>query len=140
MAAEAGVQRAAEALVVEHGERVEANAGLVVELTAVRRVTAAHLALRLLTDEAFMSACRRNTHVYNKTRTFPPFITTLPLHTRAALLTQQLVVRFEAQAQTEEVKRPTALPLTQDQVLTCLLTHLQTGNTSTHEPLAFYRT
>lgn len=50
-AAQAGVQRAAESLVVEHGERVEADARFVVELTAVRHVTASHRALRLLTVE-----------------------------------------------------------------------------------------
>lgn len=50
-AAQAGVQRAAEPLVVKHGERVEANARFVVELTTVRDVTASHRALRLLTVE-----------------------------------------------------------------------------------------
>lgn len=63
VAAEAGVQRAAEALVVECGKWVVADAGLVVELTAVRHVTAAHLPLQLLTDEAFMSSCRKKTHL-----------------------------------------------------------------------------
>lgn len=52
VAAEAGMQGAAEPLVVEHRERVEADAGLVVELAAVYDVAAAHLALRLLTGEA----------------------------------------------------------------------------------------
>lgn len=41
-AAQAGVQRAAESLVVKDGERVEANARFVVELPAVRDVTASH--------------------------------------------------------------------------------------------------
>lgn len=51
VAAQAGVQRAAEALVVEHSEGVEADARLVVELAAVRDVAAAHLAPRLLAVE-----------------------------------------------------------------------------------------
>ncbi len=51
VAAQAGVQRTAEALVVEHSERVEADAGLVVKLSAVWDVTATHGALRLLTVE-----------------------------------------------------------------------------------------
>lgn len=45
------MQRAAEALVVEHGERVEADARVVVELAAVGDVAAAQRALRLLTVE-----------------------------------------------------------------------------------------
>lgn len=51
VAAHAGVERTAEALVVEHGERVEADTRLVVELPAVRDVAAAHGPLRLLTLE-----------------------------------------------------------------------------------------
>lgn len=50
-AAQAGVEWAAEALVVEHSEGVEADARLVVELAAVRDVAATHRALRLLTVE-----------------------------------------------------------------------------------------
>lgn len=50
-AAQAGVQRAAESLVVKHRERVEADARFVVELTTVRDVTASHRALRLLAVE-----------------------------------------------------------------------------------------
>lgn len=50
-AAQAGVQRAAESLVVKHRERVEADARFVVELTTVRDVTAPHRALQLLTVE-----------------------------------------------------------------------------------------
>lgn len=49
--AQAGVQRTAEALVVENGERVEAEARFVVELPTVRDVAALHRALRLLTVE-----------------------------------------------------------------------------------------
>lgn len=45
------MQRAAEALVVEHGERVEADARFVVELPAVGDVAASQRALRLLTVE-----------------------------------------------------------------------------------------
>ena len=45
MAAQAGMERAAEALVVEQGERVEADARLVVKLAAVRDVAATDLAL-----------------------------------------------------------------------------------------------
>lgn len=56
MAAEAGVERAAEALVVENREGVEANAGVVVKLTAVRNVTATDLALRLFTRETFVGS------------------------------------------------------------------------------------
>lgn len=51
MAAEAGVERTAEALVVEHSEGVEADARLVVKLAAVLDVAATHIALRLLTVE-----------------------------------------------------------------------------------------
>lgn len=58
-AAQAGVQRAAESLVVKHGERVEANARFVVELTTVRDVTASHRALRLLTVEAGVNSWGR---------------------------------------------------------------------------------
>lgn len=45
VAAQAGVERAAETLVVERGERVEADARLVVKLAAVQDVAATHLAL-----------------------------------------------------------------------------------------------
>lgn len=45
------MQRAAEALVVEHGERVEADARFVVELPTVGDVAAPQRALRLLTVE-----------------------------------------------------------------------------------------
>lgn len=51
VAAQAGVERAAEALVVEQREGVEADARFVVELAAVWDVAATHLALRLLTGE-----------------------------------------------------------------------------------------
>lgn len=45
VAAEAGVERAAEALIVENRERVEANAGVMVKFAAVRNMTAKDLAL-----------------------------------------------------------------------------------------------
>lgn len=51
VAAEAGVERTAEALIVEHSEGVEADARLVVKLAAVLDVAATHVALRLLTVE-----------------------------------------------------------------------------------------
>lgn len=57
VAAQAGVERAAEALVVEHGERIEADARLMVELSAVRDVTAAHCPVCLLTVETRVDAC-----------------------------------------------------------------------------------
>lgn len=50
-AAQARVQRAAESLVVKHGERVEADARFVVKLTTVGDMTALHRALQLLTVE-----------------------------------------------------------------------------------------
>lgn len=55
-AAQAGVQRAAEALVVQDGERVEADAGLVVELPTVGHVAAAHRAVSTLALEARVEA------------------------------------------------------------------------------------
>lgn len=55
-AAQAGVQRAAEALVVQDGERVEADAGLVVELPTVGHVAAAHRAVGTLALEARVEA------------------------------------------------------------------------------------
>lgn len=51
VAAQAGVERTAEALVVEHSEGVETDARLVVKLAAVWDVAATHRALRLLTVE-----------------------------------------------------------------------------------------
>lgn len=51
VAAEAGVQRTAEALVVEHSEGVEADARLVVKLAAVLDVAATQSPTRLLTLE-----------------------------------------------------------------------------------------
>lgn len=51
VATQAGVEWAAEALVVEHSERVEADARLVVKLAAVWDVAATQSALRLLTVE-----------------------------------------------------------------------------------------
>lgn len=57
VAAQAGVERAAEALVVEHGERVEADARLVVKFAAVRDVAATHGAVRLLTVETRVDSC-----------------------------------------------------------------------------------
>ena len=61
MAAEAGVQGAAEAALVEHAERVEAGARLVVQLPAVGHVAAPQLrrTLRLLAGEAGMDVWRR---------------------------------------------------------------------------------
>lgn len=56
VAAQAGVQRAAEALVVQDGERVEADARLVVELPAVGHVAAAHRPIRTLALEARVEA------------------------------------------------------------------------------------
>lgn len=55
-AAQAGVQRAAESLVVKHAERVEANARFVVELSTVGDVTAPHRTLRLLTVKTGVNA------------------------------------------------------------------------------------
>lgn len=49
VAAQAGVERTAEALVIEHSERVEADARFVVKLAAVLDVAATHRAVRLLT-------------------------------------------------------------------------------------------
>lgn len=51
VAAQTGVERTAEALVVEHSERVEADARLMVKLAAVLDVAATHRAVRLLTVE-----------------------------------------------------------------------------------------
>ena len=51
VAAQAGVERTAEALVVEHSERVEADARLVVKLATVLDVAATHRVVRLLTVE-----------------------------------------------------------------------------------------
>lgn len=51
VAAQTAVQRAAETLVVEHGEGAEADARFVVKFATVRDVAATHLALRLLTGE-----------------------------------------------------------------------------------------
>lgn len=45
VAAQAGVERAAEALVVKNGEGVEADARLVVKLATVWDVAATHLAI-----------------------------------------------------------------------------------------------
>lgn len=45
VAAEAGVHGAAEALVIKHSERTEADTGLMVKFTTVRGVTAAHFSL-----------------------------------------------------------------------------------------------
>ena len=65
MAAEAGVQWAAEAALVEHAERVEAGAGLVVQLPTVGHVAApqrspqSRRTLGLLTDEAGVDVWRR---------------------------------------------------------------------------------
>ena len=52
VAAPAGVQRAAEALVVEDREGVRTHAGLVVELPTMQHCAAAHHPLPLLTGEA----------------------------------------------------------------------------------------
>lgn len=51
VAAKAGVKRAAEAFVIKHSERVEADAALMVKLATVRDVAAADLGARLLADE-----------------------------------------------------------------------------------------
>lgn len=64
VAAQAGVERAAEALVVEHGERVEADARLVVELSTVRHVAAAHRPVRLLTVETRVDPWEEKTGGY----------------------------------------------------------------------------
>lgn len=59
VAAEAGVERAAETLVVEHGEGTEADALLVVKFAAVGDMAAAHLALRLLASETRVDALKK---------------------------------------------------------------------------------
>lgn len=51
MAAQAGVKRAAEALVIKHSEWVWADAGLVVKFATVRDVAATHRTVCLLTYE-----------------------------------------------------------------------------------------
>lgn len=51
VAAQAGVKRAPEALVVKHCEGVEADACFVVKFAAVWDVAATDLTLRLLTNE-----------------------------------------------------------------------------------------
>jgi len=51
VAAQAGVKRAAEALVVEHSEGVEADTRLVVKLSALWDVAAPRGAVRLLAGE-----------------------------------------------------------------------------------------
>lgn len=99
VAAQAGVKWATEAFVVEHGERTEANTRLMVKLATVWDVAASHLALRLLTCETRVDSC-------------------------AALLTQQLILWFQRQTETLQVKHPTALAFTGHQVLTCMFTHL----------------
>lgn len=55
-AAQAGVQRAAEALVVQNGEWVEADAGLMVELSTMGNVAAAHCPISTLALEARVEA------------------------------------------------------------------------------------
>lgn len=52
MAADAAVQRAAEAPALEHGEREPPQAGVVVELPALRHDAALHVARALLAHEA----------------------------------------------------------------------------------------
>lgn len=52
VAAQAGVQRATEPLVVQDGKRVEADARLVVELPTVGHVAAAHCPISTLALEA----------------------------------------------------------------------------------------
>lgn len=49
--------------------------------------------------------------------------------TAAALLTLQLLLRLEGLAQALQVEHPRALTLTRHQLLTSLLTHLQTDQT-----------
>lgn len=56
VAAQAGVEWAAETFVVKHGEGAEADARLVVKLAAVLDVAAAHLTIRLLTGETRVNA------------------------------------------------------------------------------------
>lgn len=58
VAAQAGVQRATEALVVQDGEWVEADARLMVELPTVGHVAAAHRPISTLALEARVEACR----------------------------------------------------------------------------------
>lgn len=55
-AAQAGVQRAAESLVVQDGKRIEADACLMVELPTVRHVAATHRAVGTLALEARVEA------------------------------------------------------------------------------------
>lgn len=61
----------------------------------------------------------------------PPSVTescavaALHQHTGSALLAQQLVFRLEGRAQAVEVEHAATLAFTRNQVLTCLLTHLQ---------------
>lgn len=129
VAGEAGVEGAAEPLVVKHRERVEADAGLVVELAAVHDVAAAHLALRLLAGEAGVDSCGQADTVMSVR---PPPVAPAASHQRtgSALLAEQLVFGLEGRAQAVEVEHAAALAFTWNQVLTCLLTHLQDGTRS----------
>lgn len=124
VATQAGMEWAAETLVVENGEGVETDTGLVVKLATVWNVAATHLSLWLLTDETWMNPWENKVgKIINM-----PLNLTLRVGNRfltcAAFLTEQLVIWFKGLTQTVKVKHPTTLAFTGHQVLTSLLTHL----------------
>lgn len=57
VAAEAGVQRAAEASVFKHGQSTQPHTGLMIETATVERTAAPHLSFRLLAGETHMHTC-----------------------------------------------------------------------------------
>lgn len=121
VAAQAGVQGAAEALVVQDGERVEADARLVVEFPTVGHVAAAHCPISTLALKARVEAWwwwRRKVggleslnHVRAGEKKSEKKKKSCTL-TTAALLTLQLLFRLEGLAQTLQVEHPTALTFT----------------------------
>lgn len=142
VAAQAGVQRAAEALVVQDGERVKADTRLMVELATVRNVATAHRPIGALALKARVEAWwwrkemglesldqvragqKKSGEKNKKEKKGNRNICAL---TTDALLTLQLLFRLEGLAQTLQMEHPIALTLTRHQLLTCLLTHLQPG-------------